>query len=124
MNEVYVLSNEKLGYSLIKEDVKNEDGTTTEVKTYHNFIAENESAPTDPAADQMYHTLNGVKKYPDRNAMAQETNNTFTSFSSSFWTITNGTPVWNTADDEFAPPVEEEDLSNTVVGDFNPDWVK
>ncbi len=124
MNEVYVLSKEKLGYSLIKEDVKNEDGTTTEVSTYHNFIAENESAPTDPAADQKYHTLNGVKKYPDRETMAQGTN-TFNTFSSSFWTITNGTPVWNTADDTFTPPVEEEeDLSDTVVGDFNPDWVK
>jgi hypothetical protein len=121
--EVYVLSNEKLGYSLVEDDVKNEDGTTTEVKTYHNIIAENESAPTDPAADQIYHTLNGVKKYADGNAMAQETN-TFNTFNSTFWTITNGTPVWNTADDEFAPPVEEEDLSNTVVGDFNPDWVK
>ena len=109
-SEVYVISSAVLGASA---------GNT--------FYAENDETAYENTDSQKYFKVEGVKEYASATAM---TGATFENFSTEFWTITNGQPVWKSASEAFPPPVEGEsgesgsqESSNEIVGDFNPNWV-
>ena len=109
-SEVYVISN-------------NVFGSYSSEKANNAFYAENGTKGTEEG--KSYFAVAGVKQYAPG---AEMTGATFEKFDTAFWTITNGKPVWNTADDEIAPPVEDEEeeddqTSDSVVDDFDPDWL-
>lgn len=85
-NDVYVISNEVLGYYRTSKTV---DGVKVYTKYY--LQAENETLTVEEG--DILLTMNGVKKYSTRADM-QAAGNTYTSFNNAYWTITDGTPVW------------------------------
>lgn len=111
-SEVYVISATTNALGAGKAEVNGEPTNVT-------FHAENVAAGTEEG--MTYLAVAGIKQYAPG---AEMTNATFTKFNS-FWDLTSGKPVWKSASEYFAPPVEEEEEeeNDQLVGDFNPDWL-
>lgn len=96
--EVFVISNEKLGY--MKDSacyIQAENETLT--------LAEGEKALT----------FDGVRRYATLSDMQNDTEKTTTKFND-YWTIENGLPVWNSLDGYY-PPIVEDDGNEDDGGD-------
>jgi hypothetical protein len=85
-SDVYVISNEALGYY---KDSKTVDG----VKTYYAYHIQAENESLTVAEGDILLTFTGVKKYSTRADM-QNAGNNYVSFNNDYWTTTSGTPVW------------------------------
>ena len=105
--DVYVLSTEKLGWYgsgnyYLQGDGENLADEANGIKAY---------------------TLVGVKRYDTRSAL-ETAGLSYTSFSSDYWTLVNGAPVWKSYGAEY-PSVEvnDETPKKETIGGFDPEWL-
>lgn len=104
--DVYVLSTEKLGW----------------YKSGGYYLqADNETLTPEEGIKTL--TLKGVKRYDTRSAL-ETAGNSYTNFSSNYWTLVNGAPVWKSLNGEY-PSVEVSDEipKKETVGGFDPEWL-
>lgn len=106
--DVYVLSAEPLGW----------------YKSANYYLqAENETI--DLAEGEKAYTLAGVKRYDTRTEL-EGAGNSYTNFSSEYWTLENGAPVWKSLNGEYPSAddiVSDETPKKETVGGFDPEWL-
>ncbi len=108
--DVYVLSGEVLGWH-------------NSGKCY--MQADNETL-TGLAEDVKAYTMRGVKRYDTRADLEEAGHSYNTNFSSSYWTLVNGAPVWKSYNGEYPSADDifsDETPKKETIGGFDPEWL-
>lgn len=121
-SNVYVISEEVLGYVQSNKNVT-EEGETFKRYTENWVLASNSTfTPTIPDGhtekDWVILTakLEGVKQYATKTEMQADTSNNYSGFSSSYWNVSAKIPEWKSANGYYEVP-------DHSIGDFEIDWI-